>query len=91
MRAQFREGEGEIVVQVCGRLAGGWVGELEKGWREAKARHPGARFSVDLRSVKFIDEAGERLLRAMHSGGATFVAEGLLVREVVEHVTGGAR
>ena len=91
MKAQFREAGGELTLQVCGRLTDGWVQELEKGWREASAAHPGARLWVDLRGVTFIDEAGERLLRRMHGDGATFRAAGLLVQEVIQQITGGAR
>jgi hypothetical protein len=85
MKAQFRERDGEIVLQVCGRLAEGWVGELEKSWLEARTQ------LVDLRGVTFVDPAGKRLLQRMHKDGATFLASGLLIQEVVDQVTGGSR
>jgi hypothetical protein len=85
MKAQFRERDGEIVLLVCGRLAEGWVEELEKSWHERRTK------LVDLRGVTFVDPAGERLLQRMHREGARFMASGLLVQEVVEKVTGGLK
>jgi len=82
MKAQFREHDGETVLCVCGRVAEGWVGELEKSWRESRTR------LVDLRGVSFVDPAGRRLLQRMHREGATFLASGLLIQEVVNQITG---
>jgi anti-anti-sigma regulatory factor len=82
MKAQFRERDGEIVLHVCGRLADEWVHELEKSWQESRTR------LVDLRGVSFVDPAGRRLLQRMHREGATFLASGLLIQEVVAQVTG---
>jgi hypothetical protein len=91
MKAQFQEHDDEVILQVCGRVAEGWVEELERCWRAEKASHPAARFSVDLRCVTFIDHAGERLLGLMHRDGATFLAAGLLTQEVVNQITGGSK
>ena len=85
MKAQFRERDGEIVLQVCGRLVEGWVDELEKSWRENRTTQ------VDLRCVSFVDSAGRRLLQRMHREGARFLASGVLVQEVVAQVTGGSK
>jgi anti-anti-sigma regulatory factor len=87
MLARFREIDGRTVLQVSGRLGDRWVAELEEYWRAGRDK----TISVDLRGVTFIDESGERLLRRMHREGATFVAEGLLVREVVNQITGGRK
>lgn len=87
MLARFREINGRTVLQVSGRLGDGWVTELEECWRA----RPDKRISVDLRGVTFIDLSGERLLRRMHREGATFLAEGLLIREVVNQITGGSK
>ena len=91
MKAQVHEGGDQVTIQVCGRLAEDWVGELEGSWRGAMERHPGARCSIDLRCVTFIDHAGEQLLSLMHQTGATFLTAGLLNQEVVNQVTGGAK
>jgi len=91
MKAQLDERGGQPTLRVCGRLAGGWVVELEKGWRAAREEHPHGTISVDLRCVTFIDQEGEALLKRMHLEGAKFLASGLLNQEVVNHVTGGSK
>ncbi len=91
MKAQLRQSGDEITVQVCGRLAEGWVTELARCWRNARASYPGIHISVDLRGVTFIDPAGERLLETMHRDGASFLTAGLLIQEVVNQVTSGLK
>lgn len=87
MKAQVEESLGAVTLRVCGRLAEGWVDELDKCWRDARSAHTGP-IAVDLRCVTFIDHSGEALLRRMYGDGATFLAAGLLTREVVNQVTG---
>lgn len=91
MKVHFSESGDQGTLQVCGRLAEAYVGELEKSWTEARSSHPGLRLSVDLRAVTFIDHAGESLLRLMHRNGATLLAAGLRNQEVVNQITGGAQ
>ncbi len=85
MLARLAQIDGRTVLQVSGRLAAEWVRELERCWRAQRDKN----ILVDLRGVTFIDESGEKLLRRMHRGGAAFLTGGLLVREVVERITGG--
>jgi anti-anti-sigma regulatory factor len=91
MRAEFRELEDRVVLKVYGRLTEGWVAELEGCWRTARITHPRSQVSVDLRGVTFIDQAGEGLLQLMHRDGASFLADGLMIREVVSQITGGPK
>ena len=91
MKAQVEESPGAVTVRVCGRLAEGWVQELDQCWRDARVSHPSGPIAVDLRHVTFIDNAGQALLRRMHGDGATFLAAGLLTQEVVNQVTGGSK
>jgi len=90
MKAQVEESLGAVTLRVCGRLADGWVAELDRCWRDARNTHPGP-IAVDLRCVTFIDQAGQALLRRMHRDGATFLAAGLLTQDVVNRVTGGSK
>lgn len=90
MKAQFDEHDNVVTLRVCGRLAEGWVLELDRCWNMARAAHAGP-ISVDLRGVTFIDHLGEDLLRRMHHDGATFLAAGLLNQEVVNQITGGSK
>lgn len=87
MLARVNQIDGHPVLQVSGRLAAGWVRELEQFWHGEQNK----RILVDLRGVTFIDESGERLLRRMHRDGARFLSGGLLVREVVDQITGGSK
>jgi hypothetical protein len=91
MKATFIAAGEQVTLLVCGRLSQPWVAELERCWGEARASHPGCRISVDLCGVTFINEEGARLLRYMHESGASLVAEGLLVRELVDQITGGVK
>ena len=91
MRAQVRDAGDQMVLQVCGRLTEGWVVELEQCWQRAKSGQPGRRFSVDLRGVTFIDEAGVQLLRSMYRDGACFETRGLLIEDVVSQVVNGSK
>jgi hypothetical protein len=91
LKAQYRELGDQVVLQICGRLAEGWVAELERCWQTAMTDYPGHRLSVDLRGVTFIDQKGEFLLRSMHRNGASFQASGLLIQEVVHQITGSSK
>lgn len=91
MKAQLDEQGGELTLRVCGRLAEGWAGELEKCWQAARGAHPDGAIAVDLRGVTFIDHAGEALLKRMYKEGAKFLAAGLLNQEVIHQVTGGSK
>ncbi len=88
MKAQVRESGNQVTLHVCGRLAAGLVGELEKCWDTARVEYKDRPIVVDLRGVTFIDQAGENLLQTMYRDGATFLAAGLMIQEVVKEITG---
>lgn len=44
-------------------MAGPWVAELDRVWRETAARLNGKRLSLDLRNVTYSDAVGKALLR----------------------------
>jgi hypothetical protein len=46
-----------------GRLAGPWVTELNRAWREAAPRLGEKLLSLDLRNLTYSDASGKRLLR----------------------------
>jgi len=91
MKVQIREHGEDLNLQVCGRVAGCWVAELERCWRVASETHPHQSLSVDLRGVTFIDRAGEELLGSMYRQGASFQATGLLIQEIVDQITGSSK
>jgi anti-anti-sigma regulatory factor len=91
MKVQVRDSHGDVTLQVCGRLADPWVKELEQCWLSSRSQYPRGAIAVDLRGVSFIDPAGERLLRSMHENGASFQTAGVLIREIVNQITGQLR
>jgi hypothetical protein len=46
-----------------GRLAGPWVTELNRAWREAAPRLGEKLLSLDLRNLTYSDASGKHLLR----------------------------
>ena len=68
-----------------GRLAGPWVEELERVWREIKDSVKDS-LVVDLTGVTFIEQDGKTLLTRMWQQGARLHAIGCLNRCVVEEI-----
>jgi hypothetical protein len=67
-----------------GRLVEPWVSELRTNWKKAYRSRKVCTCVVDLSDVTSVDQAGEKLLRAMSRRGAQFIASGLYIRHVVE-------
>jgi anti-anti-sigma regulatory factor len=88
LKISLHDAAGPLRVELEGRLAGAWVSELEHCWHIAKASHPNRKLSVDLTSVTFIDQAGRYLLRLMHRDGVSFIASGLMLQDVLDHIAG---
>lgn len=68
-----------------GRLAGPWVEELERVWREIKDSVKDS-LVVDLTGVTFIEQDGKTLLTRMWQQGARLHAIGCLNRCIVEEI-----
>jgi anti-anti-sigma regulatory factor len=75
-------------LELEGRLAGAWVCELEHCWHAAKASHPNRTLAVDLTGVSFIDQAGWYLLQLMHRDGVRLVGSGLMLQDILDHISG---
>jgi anti-anti-sigma regulatory factor len=86
MKAQISLIGDRVILKVCGRLADGWVPELESCWQSARIDHPDSKILVDLQHVTFIDDKGRSLLERMHRDGATFAAAGLLTRAIIDNI-----
>jgi anti-anti-sigma regulatory factor len=86
MKTQMKDFDGQLVLQVEGRLAGAFVPELENCWQAARAEQPDRKISVDLKSVTCIDQAGRRLLQSMHRSGTGFLGAGLAVQDILEQI-----
>ncbi|HJT19019.1 MAG TPA: hypothetical protein VJ746_01035 [Nitrospira sp.] len=68
-----------------GRLAGPWVEELERCWREAGASAKGD-VVVDLSGVTFIEQTGKVLLKRMWQEGVKLLAAGCCTRSIVDEI-----
>lgn len=86
IKIQTEERNGEIVLQVEGRLAGAFVPELERCWQAIRAKQLERKISVDLKNVTSIDRAGRQLLRSMHSGGVSFLGACLGIQDILDQV-----
>ena len=77
---------GHLTLSVEGRLGGPSVAALEQCWRELLAASPRQKFSINLRGVSFIDNAGKVLLKEMHRLGGELIAEGCLNQAIVNEI-----
>ena len=73
-----------------GRLAGPWVDELERVWRDSKESITGS-LVVDLTGVTFIEQEGKNLLSRMWRDGAELLAVGCCSRSILEDIMSAGR
>jgi anti-anti-sigma regulatory factor len=71
-------------LELEGRLAGPWVGELRDSWRRARAADQ--HIGLVLRQVTFIDATGKQLLAEIIRSGASITAEGCMTQAIIEQV-----
>jgi hypothetical protein len=69
-----------------GRLAGPWVGELERSWRAVKDDSRDKPVMVDLCEVTFVDAEGRKLLSWMYGQGARLRTFGCMAKGIVEEI-----
>ena len=69
-----------------GKLAGEWVRELERCWKE-RTTPVGVPLQVHLKAVSYIDPAGKQLLMEMHGRGVEIRGCGCMTKAVVEEIT----
>jgi ABC-type transporter Mla MlaB component len=86
LRITVEQASGELVMKVEGAMTRPWVEPTESSWQEVASRLGGWQVQVDLRGVCRVDEAGMRLLEAMHRAGARFVTSGCLMPEVLREI-----
>jgi hypothetical protein len=58
-----RERESSIEVILEGRLAGPWMAELSKAWRDIAPRLGSKTLTMNLRNLTYSNEDGKQLLR----------------------------
>lgn len=79
--------ENQTTFDLEGRLAGPWVDELNRAWRQVQ-RSDTIAVIVNLCNVTYVDSDGKRLLSDMCKAGVSFEASGCLTRSIVEELTG---
>jgi anti-anti-sigma regulatory factor len=86
LKITITETETETRWILQGKLVGPWVHELRSCWKERHRTQTGQACVVVLNDVTFIDESGERLLRALSKKGVQFVANGIYTRHLLDVV-----
>jgi copper chaperone CopZ len=73
----------KTTLELEGKLAGAWVDELERCWREID---PARAVKVSLEAVTFIDDDGKRLLARLHQSGAELIVSGCMNKSIVQQI-----
>ena len=86
MKVEVNVVEDRTVIRIDGRLAGLFVPELERSWRDAVDRWPDQKVVVVLRNVTCVDRCGRALLQEMHEKGATFADAGIAIQDILQQI-----
>jgi hypothetical protein len=78
----------KVLLEVEGRLAGPWVGELERCWEGERKRVAPEVIVVRLANVSFIDDAGRELLSRISNAGSKLEGHGCMVRAIIARIIG---
>lgn len=76
-----------LTFQLEGSMAGPWLQELQKCWRDTLLIRRRPTLRVDLTGVTSLDAGGKACLTAMHWQGAEFIATDCLMTAVVAEIT----
>ena len=78
--------EGEVW-ELEGKLAGNWVGELERCWRDREKRASQPTLQIHMKSVSYVDSYGKHLLAEMYTRGVVIRGAGCVASAVVDEIT----
>ena len=88
LRIRVEEQPEKTIFHIEGKLAGDWVDELRKVWTSVRNESPAKQAVVELTSVMTVDSPGRRLLCQMHSWGTQLTGKGLMIRSLIDEITG---
>ena len=91
LKITVHESPSELRLQLEGSMSGPWVPEVEHCWLAQRSTIGRRRFVVDLTGVEFVDDAGQRLLTAMHDARAHFHVSGPMMRGLIGEISSGVR
>jgi len=77
-------GQRKLVLE--GKLAGPWITEAERAWREVGNQLQGRKLVVDLSNVTIISADGEDMLLRLMGEGAKFSCGGVLTKHVLKRL-----
>jgi hypothetical protein len=87
LKITYKDGPTEQRWILCGRLSGPWVAELRTVWERVRGESNGKKTRVvDLSDVASLDDGGESLLRSMKADGVRFIARGVDMRHILNHL-----
>ena len=89
LRITVHDNHDSLTFLLEGRLAGPWVQELECCWEGTQGVKRGRAARIDLTGVTFVDDSGKKLLAALHTQGAEFIAAGCLMKAIIAEITNG--
>ena len=75
-------------LQLEGKLAGAWITAVENTLRSAPQRDSGKHLEIELTDVTSVGEVGKHLLTLMHRVGAHFIAAGVVMKALIQEITG---
>jgi hypothetical protein len=78
LKISIHEDEQAIEFTLSGRLAGPWVGELDRAWSETAPRIGNRTVQLDLRDLTYSDAAGKRILRVIYAQTKAVLIAGTL-------------
>ena len=83
LKITIKAAAGKTTFELEGKLAGAWVTELDRCWREAPPAHA---VSISLAAVTYIDGEGKKLLAQLHQSGAELKAAGCMTKCIVRGI-----
>lgn len=84
LKITTKTGAMKTTFQLEGKLAGAWVNELERCWRQLA---PGHTVKISLEAVTFIDDDGRKLLAMLYDSGVELKAAGCMTKCIVQEIT----
>jgi ABC-type transporter Mla MlaB component len=86
LKVTIKQGDSAETWELEGKLAGDWVKELERCWKE-RSSPTGISLQVHLKAVSYIDSAGKQLLMEMFGRGVDIKGCGCMTKAVVDEIT----